>query len=101
MFDSWNFFATEGDIAVDDMKFVGCAEPLPPSSCPTNTFKCNSGHCVPTANKCDYAPDCCDYSDESDKLCTKYLRYCGKCYSEYRSNHTGQVVKTLIGPAGN
>ncbi len=75
VFESWHYLADDGDIAIDDLEFIDCAEPLPPSSCPGNAnFKCTSGHCVQSKNKCDFTPDCCDYSDETDKLCSGYYR---------------------------
>lgn len=74
VFESWNFFGAAGDVAIDDLKFTDCAEPLPPPSCPSNSFKCSSGHCVPNDNKCDFESDCCDYSDETEQLCSNYLR---------------------------
>lgn len=66
---------TLGDIAVDDVSFENCMQPLPPSSCSGNTFKCDSGHCISSSAKCDFEPDCCDGSEERNSTCSKYNRY--------------------------
>lgn len=67
-----------GDIAIDDLAFDQCYEGLPPPTClvsDPNQFMCQSQHCIPTANMCDYGLDCCDGSDESDQICYAYQRY--------------------------
>lgn len=68
-----------GDIALDDFRFEQCYEDPPPSSCAQaasdpNQFLCQSRHCIPKANTCDYELDCCDGSDEDDILCYNYQR---------------------------
>ena len=64
-----------GDIAVDDLSFESCAEPIPPSSCSgASTFRCDSGHCVDQSVKCDFEKDCCDGSDEKNSTCGGYKR---------------------------
>ena len=71
---------TLGDIALDDVSFVNCMQPLPPRSCSGNSFKCDSGHCIDQSAKCDFEPDCCDGTEERNSTCTKYNRYCfGLC----------------------
>ena len=64
-----------GDVAVDDLQFTGCNQPSPPSVCALNKFRCASGHCVDLTGKCDFVPDCCDGSDESNSTCASYNRY--------------------------
>ncbi|CAF1046788.1 unnamed protein product [Didymodactylos carnosus] len=65
-----------GDIALDDFRFEDCYEKKP-TSCgllPGNAFTCNSGHCVPNSNKCDFGLDCCDGTDEDPNICYDYNR---------------------------
>merc|ERR1719317_1525005 len=50
------------------------------SSCPLETFTCNTGSCIPLANKCNSKIDCADESDESQ--CT---------YLEVPANYAGQL----------
>ncbi len=69
-----------GDIALDDFRFEQCYENLPFPTCQQdsadpNQFTCQSKHCIPKANTCDYELDCCDGSDEDDQLCSQYQRY--------------------------
>jgi hypothetical protein len=69
-----------GDIALDDFRFEQCYETPPVLSCAVviddpNQFMCQSQHCIPKANTCDYQLDCCDGSDETDYLCYAYQRY--------------------------
>ena len=66
-----------GDIAVDDLSFENCAEPPPPSSgtCSGgNAFRCKSGHCIDQSAMCDFEPDCCDGSEETNVTCARYNR---------------------------
>ena len=64
-----------GDIALDDISFENCAQPLPPSSCRgSNAFRCDSGHCIDQSVKCDFEPDCCDSSEEKNSTCVNYNR---------------------------
>ena len=68
-----------GDIAIDDVSFLGCfpyRKPLPtpaPSTtpkptttpCQANQFYCpGDGVCIASKKKCDYKVDCKDGSDE-------------------------------------
>lgn len=67
-----------GDIALDDFSFEQCYEDLPSPTCsPTdpNQFMCQSRHCIPKNNICDYGLDCCDGSDEDEQTCYAYERY--------------------------
>ncbi|CAF4821317.1 unnamed protein product, partial [Rotaria sp. Silwood2] len=68
-----------GDIALDDFAFEQCYEDPPLPTCAQaigdpNQFMCQSKHCIPQANKCDYELDCCDGSDEDDSQCYEYQR---------------------------
>lgn len=68
-----------GDIALDDFRFEQCYERAPPPTCAQavgdpSQFMCQSKHCIPQENKCDYEPDCCDGSDEDDSQCYDYQR---------------------------
>lgn len=68
-----------GDIALDDFRFEQCYEDPPSPTCAQaagdpNQFLCQSKHCIPKANTCDYQLDCCDGSDEDDVLCYNYQR---------------------------
>jgi hypothetical protein len=68
-----------GDIALDDFGFEDCYEELPKPTCAQavgdpNQFMCQSQHCIPKQNTCDYELDCCDASDEDDILCYNYQR---------------------------
>ena len=40
------------------------------TSCPSETFTCKSGDCIPLANKCNSRIDC---DDASDELSCSYL----------------------------
>ncbi|EDO47788.1 predicted protein [Nematostella vectensis] len=63
-----------GDIAIDDLSFDNCFQPDPPSSCSSNQFRCDSGHCISSSSKCDFETDCCDGSEERNSTCTAYTR---------------------------
>ena len=67
---------TLGDIAVDDLGFENCMQPLPPGSCSSGKFQCDSRHCIDLSAKCDFEQDCCDGSEEKNSTCAKYNRYC-------------------------
>jgi len=69
-----------GDIALDDFQFDQCYENPPSPTCAQaasdpNQFMCQSRHCIPKANTCDYELDCCDGSDEDEFICYNYQRY--------------------------
>jgi hypothetical protein len=63
-----------GDIALDDFRFDQCYERPSSQICDSTQFMCQSKHCIPQANKCDYELDCCDTSDEDDSVCYQYQR---------------------------
>ena len=66
--------AFQGDIAIDDLKFVGCALPPIEVCKPTdNKFKCKRGSCIDPDYKCDFNDDCGDYSDEETSLCGRVI----------------------------
>jgi len=72
-----------GDIAIDDLRFEQCYEESPSPTCAQiivdpNQFMCQSKHCIPKDNICDYDLDCCDGSDEDDQICYTYQRYMKK-----------------------
>jgi hypothetical protein len=78
-------FSTQGDIAIDDITFVGCALPTPiPGNCPAGQLKCDRGSCYTKHQECDYEDDCGDYSDEKSATCTAYV---GRC--DFESNFCG------------
>lgn len=88
---------TLGDIAVDDVSFVNCMQPVPPSSCSGNTFKCDSGHCVDQSAKCDFEPDCCDGSEERNSTCAKYNRYCfGFCHEAESTSSCKSILLWIL-----
>ena len=61
-----------GGYAIDDLKFEGCAYtlPLPPGgSCLPSEGMCDTGHCYPFSEKCDFTANCCDGTDESYTNC--------------------------------
>ena len=74
MIGAYHYYGTAGDIAIDDVKFDGCAVSAPPSSCSSNQMKCNNGYCIPNSAKCDFEQDCCDGTEESDSVCSSYTR---------------------------
>jgi hypothetical protein len=77
-----------GDIALDDFAFDQCYESPPLPACQQasedpNQFMCQSKHCIPKNNICDYELDCCDGSDEYDQNCYSYQQYEEKQKKEY------------------
>ena len=65
--------ASQGFLAIDDLKFMNCEYPPPPTKqCMMGQFTCDTGHCVPETFKCDFQPDCCDSSDEKKSVCSAY-----------------------------
>lgn len=68
-----------GYIAVDDLQFLNCGYPAPPSQCMLGQYTCASGNCVPQNLRCDLGKDCCDGSDENTQACQGYQR----CDFEY------------------
>jgi hypothetical protein len=68
-----------GDIALDDFLFEQCYEQPPEPICSTagsdpKQFLCQSRHCIPKENTCDYELDCCDGSDEDETICYAHQR---------------------------
>jgi len=57
------------------------------SSCPEETFTCDSGACIPLANKCNSKIDC--FEDESDESHCSYL--------EVPPNYAGQLSPRSTG----
>ena len=76
-----------GDIALDDIQFVGCALPPVASSCPE--FTCTRKSCVKNENVCDYNDDCGDNSDE--KACGKAV--CPCCLSVGNSDFYAKTFR--------
>lgn len=79
-----------GDIAIDDVSFLGCfpyRKPLPtpaPSTtprptttpCQANQFYCpGDGVCIASKKRCDYTVDCQDKSDERNCGMFSHLFY--------------------------
>lgn len=55
----------QGDISLDTVQFINCPAPEPfVGGCQTGQFKCANGYCIDQNNRCDYADDCGDQSDE-------------------------------------
>ena len=57
--------AFDAGVAIDDVRFFGCALPPVQESCSDEEFHCtlNKG-CIPLTDKCDLADNCGDLSDE-------------------------------------
>lgn len=66
-----------GGIAVDDVKFVNCDQPVPADSCDqSDHFWCTSSRaCIPREFLCDLSDDCGDNSDEMSSVCPTYKKY--------------------------
>ncbi|CAF3694948.1 unnamed protein product, partial [Didymodactylos carnosus] len=60
----------EGNIAIDDVKLVGCQFPPERPTCPDGYFRCQRGACVQMNRVCDFSDDCGDNSDEMN--CNSY-----------------------------
>lgn len=75
-----------GDIAVDDIQFVGCELRTPITNCDTATQFACSDHtqCINKKYVCDGHPTCSDGSEE--KACTAGVHHCN-------FNHGLQVCK--------
>ncbi|XP_041480950.1 MAM and LDL-receptor class A domain-containing protein 2-like [Lytechinus variegatus] len=70
-----NDYLNNGGYAIDDIRFENCAYtlPLPPGgSCDADSEMCDSGHCFPKTEWCDYTPNCCDGTDESTQNCADH-----------------------------
>nr|XP_054769623.1 MAM and LDL-receptor class A domain-containing protein 2-like [Lytechinus pictus] len=70
-----NDYLNNGGYAIDDIRFENCAYtlPLPPGgSCDADWEMCDSGHCFPNTEWCDYTPNCCDGTDESTQNCADH-----------------------------
>ncbi|XP_022097778.1 MAM and LDL-receptor class A domain-containing protein 1-like isoform X1 [Acanthaster planci] len=71
VFEATRSFSVLGDIALDDISFVGCGLPPPTSDpCPSGRTKCNRGNCVEDNRFCDLTDDCGDFTDENS--CSNY-----------------------------
>ena len=70
------------------------------SSCSGETFTCNSGACIPLANKCNSKIDCEDESDESQcaylEVGQVSLFEVGHFWSEEREHETDFVHTTIF-----
>ncbi|XP_030853092.1 MAM and LDL-receptor class A domain-containing protein 1-like [Strongylocentrotus purpuratus] len=93
--DRNDYFDT-GGYAIDDLRFEGCAYtlPLPPGgSCDADTEEtCDSGHCYPKSERCDYTPNCCDGTDESTQNCADYRM----CDFETNMCYWGQLTDDTL-----
>lgn len=63
-----------GDMAIDDVKFVGCKVAPHIGDCAPNQFTCANQACVDNTYVCDYSNDCGDSSDETS--CSNYVERC-------------------------
>ena len=81
-----NLLEYSGSGASICLNLPGTLMSLTMSSCPMETFTCNTGSCIPLANKCNSKIDCGDESDESQ--CT---------YLEVPSNYAGQLAPSSKG----
>lgn len=75
---NWIFYThLSGGIAVDNVMFVNCAQPIPATSCDTTSnFWCTTTKaCIPQKYVCDLSNDCGDNSDESPQACQGYQKY--------------------------
>ena len=79
----WNILGKGSSICLNS---PGTLMSLTMSSCPLETFTCNTGSCIPLANKCNSKIDCADESDESQ--CT---------YLEVPANYAGQLSPSSKG----
>lgn len=59
-------FASQGDIAIDDISFQNCGYPVKQPICTAGQFRCNTGICIATSRVCDMTDDCGDRSDETN-----------------------------------
>eukprot|EP00057_Strongylocentrotus_purpuratus_P008856 XP_011663330.1 PREDICTED: uncharacterized protein LOC584152 [Strongylocentrotus purpuratus] len=89
-------YSNTGGYAIDDLRFEGCAYtlPLPPGgSCDADTEEtCDSGHCYPKSERCDYTPNCCDGTDESTQNCADYRM----CDFETNMCYWGQLTDDTL-----
>lgn len=63
-----------GDLVLDDVSFLQCSPPLPPTlPCTPEQYACANGHCIPEDNLCDFINHCGDNSDEDPYICSEAL----------------------------
>nr|XP_054757008.1 MAM and LDL-receptor class A domain-containing protein 2-like [Lytechinus pictus] len=63
-YDATRSFDILGDIAVDDIAFMGCGFPGPLAPCGVSDFECSNQVCIDSSRVCDLTDDCGDLSDE-------------------------------------
>nr|XP_015798985.2 apical endosomal glycoprotein [Nothobranchius furzeri] len=65
---------SKGDVAIDQLEFLGCAlpQPIPGEACPAGMFACHHRGCVSQLQVCDASDDCGDGKDE--ERCDFYHR---------------------------
>uniref|UniRef100_UPI00398F495B MAM and LDL-receptor class A domain-containing protein 1-like n=1 Tax=Pristiophorus japonicus TaxID=55135 RepID=UPI00398F495B len=61
-----------GFLALDSLQLNDCEETILPESCPSSTFTCGTGHCIPMSSVCNFQADCCDDADEEEAVCSNY-----------------------------
>ncbi|TWW70868.1 MAM and LDL-receptor class A domain-containing protein 1 [Takifugu flavidus] len=70
-----------GDLVIDDVSFLQCSPPLPPTlPCTPEQYACANGHCIPEDNLCDFINHCGDNSDEDPYICKGFS---GRCNFEF------------------
>ncbi|XP_012586720.1 PREDICTED: MAM and LDL-receptor class A domain-containing protein 1 [Condylura cristata] len=66
-----------GDVAVDDISFLGCSPLLSPErKCTAQEFTCANKHCIAENKLCDFVNDCADNSDEAAFICSPSSERC-------------------------
>lgn len=81
MSDLWSVskpdkYILTGGIAVDNIMFKNCDQPIPVDTCDTTqNLWCQNKACIPKTFLCDLSDDCGDNSDESVAQCANYKQY--------------------------